>query len=35
MVVVVNCDSNFISTMTFTNSFYYLKEKKNECAISS
>jgi hypothetical protein len=28
MVVVVNCDNNFISTMVFTNSFCYLTRKK-------
>jgi hypothetical protein len=34
VVVVVNCGSNFISIMVFTNSFCYLpREKKNECAI--
>jgi hypothetical protein len=33
MVVVVNCESNFISTMVFTNFFCYLtREKKNACA---
>jgi hypothetical protein len=30
MVVVLKCDSNFLSTMVFTNSFCYLStEKKN------
>jgi hypothetical protein len=34
MVVVVNCDNNFIFTMVITNSFCYLtREKKNACAI--
>jgi hypothetical protein len=32
MVVVVNCDNNFISTMGFTNSICYLPwEKTNAC----
>jgi hypothetical protein len=28
MVVVLKCDSNFISTIVFTNSFCYLKGEK-------